>query len=363
MNAVHLLVALNGRVSRTTYWLAVTPLVLAGLYGWLLSYTADYRAETLGLALVLVIVWPLVAVHVKRWHDRGKSGWWMWVVAIPGAGQVWLFIECGFLPGTAGPNRFGEPPRGLIETEIDDDAKSDLRTRARAGDAKDEPSPLGSDLVNLMRIAGLLIRSDPRAQAAKTDYVRRYLTDHVELDDALVDHALTVVDGTRFSTDSFEKQAQGFKLVHGQDAEVLNVVSDFLFELAMIDGSLSGEEEILLSQVHSVFGFSGSAYASYRYSDEQQSRRRQQQHRPHQQRDRAQEPTGPSRDKERHYGAILGLEGRIGRSEIKRAFRELVKQYHPDKVAHLGPKLKKAADLEMKNINEAYDYFRKRYNL
>lgn len=36
-------------------------------------------------------------------------------------------------------------------------------------------------------------------------------------------------------------------------------------------------------------------------------------------------------------------------------------QYHSDKVNHLGEKLKEFTEQEMKKINEAYNYFEKKY--
>ena len=51
--------------------------------------------------------WIGLSVQVKRWHDRGKSGWWGLINLIPIIGQVWVFIECGVLRSTAGDNRFG----------------------------------------------------------------------------------------------------------------------------------------------------------------------------------------------------------------------------------------------------------------
>jgi hypothetical protein len=36
---------------------------------------------------------------VRRFRDRGKSGWWALLYIVPGIGWLWILIECGFLPG------------------------------------------------------------------------------------------------------------------------------------------------------------------------------------------------------------------------------------------------------------------------
>lgn len=60
---------------------------------------------------------------------------------------------------------------------------------------------------------------------------------------------------------------------------------------------------------------------------------------------------------------ILGIEPGATKEDIKRRYHELVDQYHPDKVAHLGPKLLQAAEDERERINTAYNYFKKKYDL
>ncbi len=67
-------------------------------------------------------------------------------------------------------------------------------------------------------------------------------------------------------------------------------------------------------------------------------------------------------EKTRHYARILGLSGRIAARDIKRQYRQLMAQYHPDKVGHLGEKLQNVAEKESKQIVEAYEYFRQRFN-
>jgi uncharacterized membrane protein YhaH (DUF805 family) len=48
---------------------------------------------------------------VKRFHDRGKSGWWVLVFLIPVNAFIWMIVEMGLLEGEPGPNLYGPPPR------------------------------------------------------------------------------------------------------------------------------------------------------------------------------------------------------------------------------------------------------------
>ena len=60
------------------------------------------------------------------------------------------------------------------------------------------------------------------------------------------------------------------------------------------------------------------------------------------------------------YYAVLGLESGASEDEIKQAYRKLSMKYHPDKVRHLGDEFRNVAEEKMKEINAAYDYFKKR---
>ena len=48
---------------------------------------------------------------------------------------------------------------------------------------------------------------------------------------------------------------------------------------------------------------------------------------------------------------------------MKKAYKSLVKKYHPDKVSHLGDEFKDLAETRLKEINEAYDYFKSKYDI
>ena len=46
--------------------------------------------------------------------------------------------------------------------------------------------------------------------------------------------------------------------------------------------------------------------------------------------------------------------------EVSLAYRKKITQYHPDKVASLGPELRELAESKSKQLNEAYAYAKQR---
>ena len=73
--------------------------------------------------------------------------------------------------------------------------------------------------------------------------------------------------------------------------------------------------------------------------------------------------TRERQDLEEKYARILGLRGEVTPADAKRAYRELLTKYHPDKVNHLGAEFKTIAEIKTREILEAYDYFQKKYNI
>ena len=52
---------------------------------------------------------------------------------------------------------------------------------------------------------------------------------------------------------------------------------------------------------------------------------------------------------------ILKLDRQASQQEIREAYLELVHQYHPDKVSHLGEEFKELAENRFKEIQKAYE--------
>lgn len=97
----------KGRSNRSEYWivsLVIAAIILVPAFIFFQPYS-DEAKEYVNLT-ALISLWPYLAVQVRRWHDRNKSGWWVFINFIPIVGFFWVIIENGFLAGTEGENRF-----------------------------------------------------------------------------------------------------------------------------------------------------------------------------------------------------------------------------------------------------------------
>jgi uncharacterized membrane protein YhaH (DUF805 family) len=131
MDWKYLFTSFEGRINRKPFWLSVLALIVVE---WILMLVLGVVLGTSMMAGVdpnmapdqaaamatkgmipivivsLVFLYPALAIYAKRWHDRGKSGWWTLIGLVPVIGGIWLLVELGFLRGTEGPNQYGNDP-------------------------------------------------------------------------------------------------------------------------------------------------------------------------------------------------------------------------------------------------------------
>jgi uncharacterized membrane protein YhaH (DUF805 family) len=123
-----ILFSFTGRIPRRQFWagLGIAFLVIFGLGGVLFFavYSSPSAAPGGGgggssaitvfgvipvLGVEIVLMWMLLAIQAKRWHDMNYSAWMILLNFIPFVSLVTLFV-CGCVRGTTGANRFGEDP-------------------------------------------------------------------------------------------------------------------------------------------------------------------------------------------------------------------------------------------------------------
>ncbi|AMF95939.1 DUF805 domain-containing protein [Vibrio fluvialis] len=135
-----LLFSFQGRIGRQTYWIwnVCYYLAIVSVIVLLNRWLPGLAPYVLPMFMLLILV-PDLAVTAKRWHDRDKSSWWLLLnvplvigrMTVPmGEASMtttpnlldtgislaallcgsWILIECGFLAGSDGDNRFGKAP-------------------------------------------------------------------------------------------------------------------------------------------------------------------------------------------------------------------------------------------------------------
>ena len=125
MNAIRSYLSFTGRIHRNAYCLRYMLPTL--IIGWMLDTFFDVN-PVVDWVLSLIISYVAVVGVVKRFHDCGRSGWWvcimlppwllsllainigllLWLIVISLA--IWPLSYAAFAKGTVGPNKYGEDP-------------------------------------------------------------------------------------------------------------------------------------------------------------------------------------------------------------------------------------------------------------
>jgi uncharacterized membrane protein YhaH (DUF805 family) len=105
----------SGRAQRAEYWYFYLINVLISIALIYIDMFVGTYNSTTGVGLIqtsyaLLVFLPALAVLVRRLHDIGKSGWWVFLLLIPLIGFIWLII---LLVGDSEPgdNQYGPNPK------------------------------------------------------------------------------------------------------------------------------------------------------------------------------------------------------------------------------------------------------------
>ena len=115
MDWKYLFTSFNGRINRAKFWAGVGVLILASIVASILDAILGFNLGQSGMGVLgalvgLASIFFAIALYAKRWHDRGKSGWWTLIGLVPFIGAVWILVELGILEGDRGSNKYGTDP-------------------------------------------------------------------------------------------------------------------------------------------------------------------------------------------------------------------------------------------------------------
>lgn len=186
----------------------------------------------------------------------------------------------------------------------------------------------------LAKLAG----ADGRVSKEEIDAVENFMVYDLNLDPESRRLATNIFHTAVDSPDSFDAFAIQFYNQFQSQYQMLDLMIDILLRVSVADGALSSSEENLILSAVRIFNFGDDKYRKFKSKYIQ--------------------------DFEKYY-AILGCESRDSNEEIKKQYRKLVLDYHPDKIASKGlpEEFTKFANDKFREIQEAYEIIKKERNI
>ena len=175
-----------------------------------------------------------------------------------------------------------------------------------------------------------LTKADGRISPEEIQAVENFMVHDLNLSPESKRFATQVFNTAIDSPTVFQDFATQFYHHFQHQPQLLDVMIDVLLRVSFSDGTLSDSEEKLIKSAARIFHFSEHKYRELksRYAS----------------------------DFERYY-AILGTDSSASDDEIKKQYRELVKEYHPDTIASKGlpEEFTEFAHDKFREIQEAYE--------
>ncbi|MBU1689895.1 MAG: co-chaperone DjlA [Gammaproteobacteria bacterium] len=208
----------------------------------------------------------------------------------------------------------------------------------------------GVFLETVFLLMGKLAKADGQISQVEIDHVEQFIqklgmtTDHRT-------QAITWFNKGADPAFEIEPTCRRFMSICGQTRDLKQVLLVYLIVIALADGQFHPAEEALLTEVARHLGYDQAAFKQLMDMVLNQSRFGSQQ-------------TNPAEALDDAYKA-LGVTKENTDQEIKRAYRKLMSQYHPDKLMGQGmpEDMIAVATEQAKEIQLAYDLIKKNRNI
>jgi len=193
---------------------------------------------------------------------------------------------------------------------------------------KGMPTQTGDFNVSLLVLTAAIMKADGSVRKSELDFVKQFYVrnfgedaarQYIKMLGEILKKDFNVMDVSRQIGRYMDYSAR-LQLMH------------YLFGIALADGKADLVEVNLIEQVAAAMGLGASDFQSIKAMF--------------------------VKNTENAY-RILGVASTATDEEVKTAYREMAKRYHPDKVSHLGEEVKKAAEEKFQKVNEAYETIKK----
>ncbi len=175
--------------------------------------------------------------------------------------------------------------------------------------------------------------ADGNVSQAEMKRVQEFMEKDLQLDPQSKGVAERIFHTALSQDQPYEQLAQQFFGEFRSQPQILELLIDFLYRIAAEDGGVTSAEEDLIQRAARIFQFSQARIDNIRKRYVASA--------------------------EKHY-AVLGVSPNDSNDSIKKAYRQLVREYHPDTIASKGlpDEFNKFAADKFREIQEAYEAVR-----
>jgi len=117
-------VVFSGRATRSEYWyfvlfnmIIMIVLSIIDMFIGTYSSTSNFNMGILSGLYSLAVLLPSLAVAIRRLHDTGRTGWWLFISLIPIIGAIVLLVFM-VTDSQSGDNKYGPNPKGVSGTTV-----------------------------------------------------------------------------------------------------------------------------------------------------------------------------------------------------------------------------------------------------
>ena len=186
----------------------------------------------------------------------------------------------------------------------------------------------GDFSVSLLILSAAVMKADGKLLRSELDYVKNFF---------VLQFGVSIAEDRIKVLREILKQDVDYAPVCAQIKQYMDYPSrlqlmHYLFGLAMADNQVHQTEEALLNRISVLLGLPMQEFESIKAMF--------------------------VKDTDAAYH-ILEISREATDDEVKKAFREMAKKHHPDKVAHLGEEVQHAAKEKFQMINQAYNDIKK----
>ena len=183
-------------------------------------------------------------------------------------------------------------------------------------------------ILSLLILASVVMKSDQKILKSELDFVKRFLLR--QFGESEAERQLLIL--RELLKKEYDIQQVGYQIKQYMEYPSRLQLMHFLFGLAAADAQVHASELKLITQIAGILGISNTDFESIKAMF-------------------VKDTTSAYR--------VLEITPDASDEELKKAYRRMALKFHPDKVAHLGEDVQKAANAKFQELSAAYDKIKK----